>query len=536
MKKINVLEQKFITCLMLDGNISEKNICEVLEQSHRIKDILDSDNLFPFAIQRLLSVLLYRSHDIVDFKDWKKMWDSGKFNMDAINNYLLKWQDRFYLNDDKHPFMQSSDLKNSDKKCSIFKLEFSSTSQGSLFDHRMHNRSYRNININGVIKNLINYNTWFVVTGQHRASLFILKMAAPSNGSKSAMAMILKGQNLFETLCYLTVPLKNLKADLCVFNDCPENDFGRPVWELDNDAQRYLGKSGEPYGPMHYLTFPAHPMLLVFDENGNVEDSMLSSPGLPSVGKKRDPFNMSLAKDPCGLFVYIEKDNAFRNILRYEISKKMWTNAYALLEKFHGRREGAYFGLLNFYMFAKFEGCVNVGNCSVDTFGMLFHERGAKEASLFDSFHLEVPDPENVRLVDDFLYEQTEVPEKLWTAFQEVIQCGFKDKDDTSERNKLLRDIMKKDVFKFLEPQSIMFWQEVNLLFNEIYIRYLNGEDPDAEWKDGLKRICQNVSQNFCESLTNWELKKTYYKKCKLNILKRQKKILKNKKDSKEGD
>ena len=134
----NLIDEKWILVIDNDGDIKEISLKELFSNAEDYKDLAGEMKTQDFAVLRILLAILqtvfsrfdangspyeyleldekYRQledideDDIKDYKKdlkktWKTLWQAGHFP-DIVNAYLEKWHDRFFLFDDKYPFMQ----------------------------------------------------------------------------------------------------------------------------------------------------------------------------------------------------------------------------------------------------------------------------------------------------------------------------------------------------------------------------------------------------------------------------------------------
>lgn len=161
MAKFNLIDESWIKVVSnVDGLTKEVSLRTLFENSQeylRLGGELESQN---FAVLRLLLAVLHTvfsrfdaegikyeylelnekfvpvnkilEDDFIDYESslletWKELWEKGKFP-DVISTYLDKWEDRFYLLDEKYPFYQvtTNDLVN-------FKVEKTDFLKGNFF-------------------------------------------------------------------------------------------------------------------------------------------------------------------------------------------------------------------------------------------------------------------------------------------------------------------------------------------------------------------------------------------------------------------
>lgn len=139
MARFNLLEEKWILVLTEDGENKKVSIKELFANAHNYVDLAGDTKTQDFAVMRILLAILHtvfsrfndkgevyknlvlddRYKQIKELKyeeeidsyvddlydTWENLWERGSFP-DIVNKYLDKWHDRFYLFDDKYPFMQ----------------------------------------------------------------------------------------------------------------------------------------------------------------------------------------------------------------------------------------------------------------------------------------------------------------------------------------------------------------------------------------------------------------------------------------------
>lgn len=136
MSQYNLIDEKWIPVRFPDGSRDELGIRDTLIQSRTISAIEDSSPLVVAALHRFLLAVLYRAlegpTDINQAKEWfRNGWPDQK-----IYTYLDKWQDRFWLFDEKYPFGQNPFVSaKAIEPWTKLTAEFNATSNKVLFDH-----------------------------------------------------------------------------------------------------------------------------------------------------------------------------------------------------------------------------------------------------------------------------------------------------------------------------------------------------------------------------------------------------------------
>lgn len=116
----NLLHEKWILASDSQNTLGSFSILEIFERAHELKSLSGELPTQDIAILRLLLSVLhtvfYRyspngDHDELESKSqaiarWSEVWCAHKFPFSLIRDYLLAYEDRFYLLHDEYPFMQ----------------------------------------------------------------------------------------------------------------------------------------------------------------------------------------------------------------------------------------------------------------------------------------------------------------------------------------------------------------------------------------------------------------------------------------------
>lgn len=199
MSRFNLIEQKWIPVRLPDGTRDELGIRETLLRSKEIAAIEDSSPLVVAALHRFLLAVLYRALEgPSDINQAKALFKEG-LPGENITAYLKKWQDRFWLFDQKHPFGQNPNVpKDEIEPWTKLTAEYNATSNKVLFDHTDTERPGA--------REPKECACWLLSTMTFSISGGRGYYPSPS---PNAMMCIPLGRNLHETLCYNLVPYPN---------------------------------------------------------------------------------------------------------------------------------------------------------------------------------------------------------------------------------------------------------------------------------------------------------------------------------------
>ena len=118
-KKFNLIHEPWITVLARDGSTKDISINDALKNAKDYVSLAGENRLQDIAILRMLSALtvtiMYRYDKNGNRRDLKDKKEGFRLYKNALKDglpssmtdaYLNEWENRFYLFDDEHPFMQ----------------------------------------------------------------------------------------------------------------------------------------------------------------------------------------------------------------------------------------------------------------------------------------------------------------------------------------------------------------------------------------------------------------------------------------------
>ena len=217
MTSFNLLTEPWIPAITTDGTKLELGIEGTIARAHDIKEIVDPSPLLQFGMHRLLVAFITNvfRYDIDDIAD---AIARGRFDMDKINAYCQKWNERFDMFDEKHPFYQvpvnpGDEIK---RKTPAYLFKQFPTSTGML--HFSMNRIHDNehaISPAACARGLCAIPPFSVIDGGG--------YSPGVNGSWPPLLSIVRGKNVFETLV-LNVPSIHIEEN---------SGNGTAAWESD---------------------------------------------------------------------------------------------------------------------------------------------------------------------------------------------------------------------------------------------------------------------------------------------------------------
>lgn len=251
--RYNLLHEPWIKVVDKNNQQEKVSMIDVFENAYKYKRISGETSPQDFAILRLLLAVLHTTFsrykvDGSEPKDnpkamqktWQQLWKLGKFPK-VVSEYLTSQEDKFFIYDDKYPFMQvtKKDLDNSG-------VDKVGTISGKLIN-RLLSESNNKVDLFAPTtekdKNRLTNDQlarWLVAmqgyTGTSDKAKFPgmkeQKISASRGWLLSIGGVFLQGENLFQTL------LLNLKLD-----DYKEQ---HPIWEKSLEQKTNFGEISNP--------------------------------------------------------------------------------------------------------------------------------------------------------------------------------------------------------------------------------------------------------------------------------------------------
>ena len=289
MSEYNLIDEPWIPCLDLQGQRVEHGIRDTLLKAHELCEICDDSPLVTVAIHRLLLAILYRAYEgPSDMATWRSLHEIGRFApADAIDEYFRYWRNRFYLFDDKYPFLQVADLDLNDykqegtvekyKSDGLMRLGREAPDKGGriLFDHRIgtERREYEPRQIARMVLSAQSYSGTGVASGGKLGNKSIKPTPCQFAPCVEGLVLWLQGESLFHTLLLSLVPCAPVGND-------------KPAWEDDSIVDAAISSWENPIsfvGPIQRFVSLSR-FIRVFDRQ-----SMFFTSGLKAKADSEDP-------------------------------------------------------------------------------------------------------------------------------------------------------------------------------------------------------------------------------------------------------
>lgn len=339
MDEFNLAYNPWIPC---DGK--ELGLYETLVNSHRLKEIRDASPVVTISLYRLAMALACRIFDLKDVKNWERVWKEGRFDEDAVKEYLSEWADekhRFNLFDDQYPFYQMKSLESykenlsdvsGQKNYSVMRIIHELPEQNTplLFDHT-------------------SYEDGVVLTPREAAKKVVACQAAglggwikeikgdkstPDAPMASGAVFLVQSNTLFEAI---------------MLNLCNPDWFGEvvwdtsrkdsPAWEKDEEWEAHKGVNAKgnivyprrPTGLLDWLTWQSRQLLLLKEEGPNgVSYSVQGSGYLLDGISPRD----------CETMMAFERDKDSWKAVGFSKDRFFWRDFYSVAKSTSSEERG----------------------------------------------------------------------------------------------------------------------------------------------------------------------------------------------------
>lgn len=246
-KEFNLLHEPWICVMTPDAEVMEVSILEAFRHAHTYRAISGELPTQNVAILRLLLAILHAVFGRVDvdgnekdedgvinalceldpdaaYDRWQSLWELGKFPMKPIEDYLAKYEERFWLFHPETPFYQVADTVGTDYDAP--KLNGSLSESGNkirLFGQRSGPQK-QELSFAEAARWLLNVNAYDDTSAKPSRRPGGDKLPSPGAGWLGKLGLIFaSGNNLFETLVLNLVFLRQ-NGHECWGAECP-------IWE-----------------------------------------------------------------------------------------------------------------------------------------------------------------------------------------------------------------------------------------------------------------------------------------------------------------
>jgi len=303
----NLVDEPWVPCVRDDGTPVELGLYDALAQAHTLRELHGETPLGTAALHRLLLAVLHRIFGPKNKRAWSRLWQGGRWDETALQDYFDQWRPRFDLFDDDYPFYQSTEPPGTPEPLNrlFLPLGYNST----LFEHQLADGS--------------------LTVPAAQAARWIVTMQASGIGTGppfnpypagpliNAMIVMPQGQTLFETLTFNLIEYHDDKPIPALGDD-------KPIWEYDENPFPPDPKTFYLPGYLGYLTWQSRSVRLLPEwEDGEIRvRECYLSPGARWDGRQ--------IEDPMKVYV---KDKKWGMLpLRLRRGKAMWRDAGTLFQ------------------------------------------------------------------------------------------------------------------------------------------------------------------------------------------------------------
>ncbi len=460
-KSFNLVDQKWIPCLFMNGSSRECSLLELFSGSHMIRTLNSDLPVEKIALYRFFLAILHRNFGPNSTSEWQQSWEYGKFDEKVLSAYFSKWYSHFDLFDDTHPFYQTPNIDTETRPLLGYSFylalyHLASGNNATLFDHHTQESDFA-----------INYSqaARLLVTAQSFAFGFRTLKDGPS---ARGINFILLGDSLFHTFLLNMVrydqstPFQILNKDL-------------PAWEQEDP---FSPERTKPDGYLDYLTWQSRKILLHPEKDKGEIRFVQVDNGL-KLGVTEEPYT----KNPMMAYSIVEKparNQSPYRLLKFQEGRALWRDSTAVMETTSNKQFAPL--AVNWVQDCN----IHLENIRLNSIG-ISSDQGKVNYYLEELFSFPAIYLEKELLVADLktcLLNAESVRQKLWGAINkiaEVMLSPESDKDggrqpDKKDKQNLIDHIFAEDQYwVWLEPpfyqllhdlpkkeqESMEFWNKV---------------------------------------------------------------------------
>ena len=313
--QFNLLHEPWIPVVTLDGVARSVSLREALLNATIYRGVSANLPHTNAAVLRLLLAVLHRNFGPPNTDVWETLWLRGAFDGAVLDEYFERWQSRFDLFSNEHPFYQNRHPLVREKPAQALMQMIGGGDTFTLFDHVL-DESLVSLTPPEAALLLVTAQA-FSLAGLAYPQLHLVYNDAPCS---RAIVFFVEGKNLFETLMFNLIQYN--RAEPFPWH-AEEPD--RPAWEADDP---YLPQRSQPLGYLDYLTWPNRRIMLVPEEQSgqSVVVRITTAPGLVLNAEVHNPmhhYRIDAGKKAGEQTV---------KVLRFSEGRALWRDSHALLD------------------------------------------------------------------------------------------------------------------------------------------------------------------------------------------------------------
>ncbi len=451
----NLICEKWIPCITSAGKYEEFSLRGLFAMAHEIREISCETPIQSAAMMPLLLAILHRKFGPANTSEWGELWNTGKFDMERLDEYFKEWHERFDLFHPERPFYQMADER---VKTGRIQSHLAKTMQ----DYSVHFTHQTTENAQALpaaeAARVLLQAQAFRLGGGNSGKLSLYNV---DSIWARGVVFFARGNNLFETL---TLNLIRYPDDSVM----PTTDNDKPIWERDDPTEgRSIGKKMlelSPAGYLDYLTWQTNHVQLIpiESENGLMVEKVRVAP---------------VAKFQDGLFYpqhcYLkrrQKDKADKfTFLRFSDDRALWRDYYGLFQRDDNNKLPAV--VRWFTRLSQFGKLPENSLLQLTASGLLTAKNIPGKTLFLRQEIMPLPlellrNEDHARDIRQALNQAEEVADKLRNALNRlaelVLQRGAAGKPDSSARNSLVKQWRARERYwTVLEPR---FWRFIEAL------------------------------------------------------------------------
>lgn len=472
---------------------------ELFSNAGKIEDLNSDNPLVNGGLYRLLIAIIHRAiNGPKDENAWMYLWNNDGFPrniLEAINSYLEKWYERFFVFHEQYPFYQVPDLDESNAKTiAVLAPQLASGANRTLFSH-CYDDLTMNISIDQAIRWTIALQNYCLGGLNTPYESTTLKDTRKNN--KSAMGgplaqaalVIITGKTFYKTLL-LNLHRYNIEKQIPYKFGGHDN----PVWERDSPT---LPDERMPLGLVDWYTFQPRAIKLIRNnEYTSVTNAILMVGERLPAKEHRKYFEMMVA------FRNTKGNDPF-SAINFTEQKALWRDLNALMQTIEDTYRPKTMDWISDLIVGN--------NIQEDFFPLQLFGACSNQASFIQFRYETLPfnpkrlsDSTFILNINEYLKYVERVGNSLWTATRSFIVNSI---PDLSQKAKTSVKFEKRDnekIAKKIDNSNILvnFWNQAGIHFDVFLFQNLKKPDEItlSDWEEKNKQAGSRILKEFLRS------------------------------------